>query len=169
VVTPHPITSSAGIDVPLTDRTVDCMPAPKDLSAAQARRLLAAVTPTGEVDQTRHRVAMELVEDLERIYQRKKAADREPLAQVKRTGTRLLALHGIGPSGAGKLLAEVGDITRFPDKGLFASWSGTAPIDVSSGDHKHHQLLRGLTRRVARPRTVRQFRMSEGACVPRRR
>ncbi|MFI0445502.1 transposase [Actinomadura sp. 6N118] len=46
-------------------------------------------------------------------------------------------LHGIGPSGAARLLVEVGDITRFP-KPHFASWNGTAPIDASSGDQVRH-------------------------------
>ena len=77
---------------------------------------------------------MELVVDLERIYQRKKAANKELVELVKTTGTGLLDLHGIGPSGAARLLVEVGDITRFPDRGHFASWTGTAPIDASSGD-----------------------------------
>ena len=40
-------------------------------------------------------------------------------------------LHGIGPSGAARLLVEVGDVTRFPSKAHFASWTGTAPIDVA--------------------------------------
>ncbi|WP_454228277.1 transposase [Propioniciclava flava] len=106
------------------------------------------MTPAGIVQQTLHRVAMELVEDLERIYQRKKAADKELLAQLKTTGTKLLGLHGIGPTGAARLLVEVGDITRFPDRGHFASWTGTAPIDVSSGDHKHHRLSRGGNRQI---------------------
>ncbi len=41
-----------------------------------------------------------------------------------------VGLPGIGPSGAARLLVEVGDITRFPDRGHFASWNGTAPIDA---------------------------------------
>ncbi|MBA2768088.1 MAG: transposase [Sporichthyaceae bacterium] len=32
------------------------------------------------------------------------------------------------------LLVETADITRFPDRHHFASWTGTAPIDASSGD-----------------------------------
>ena len=50
---------------------------------------------------------------------------------VAATGTALMDLNGIGPSGAARLLVEVDDITRFPDRGHFASWTGTAPIDVS--------------------------------------
>jgi hypothetical protein len=40
----------------------------------------------------------------------------------------MLTLHGIGPSGAARLLIDVGEITRFPTKGHFASWNGTAPV-----------------------------------------
>jgi transposase len=52
--------------------------------------------------------------DLERIHQRKKAADRELTAALKTAGTTLTALEGTGPSGAVRLLVEAGDIARFP-------------------------------------------------------
>jgi hypothetical protein len=73
--------------------------AKKYLSAAQARALLSTVRPRDAVGKTRKRVAMELVVDLERIYVRKKAADWELKKHVAATGTSLLPLHGIGPSG----------------------------------------------------------------------
>lgn len=122
--------------------------AKRDLSAAQARVLLAAVRPKDVAAKTRKRVAMELVVDLERIYARKKAANKELVELVKQTGTGLLTLHGVGPSGAARLLVEVGDITRFPDKSHFASWTGTAPIDASSGDNVRHRLSRGGNRQI---------------------
>ena len=59
-------------------------------------------------------------------------------------------LPGIGPSGAARLLVEVGDITRFPDRDHFASWNGTAPIDASSGDHVRHRLSRAGNRQINR-------------------
>ncbi len=99
---------------------------------------------------TRKRVAAELVADLERIYARKKAADKELRSSLAATGTSLLGLHGIGPSGAARLLVEVGDISRFPDRNHFASWTGTAPIDASSGDHVRHRLSRGGNRQINR-------------------
>ena len=122
--------------------------AKRDLSAAQARVLLASVRPKDTASKTRKRVAMELVVDLERIYRRKKEANKELVALVKQTGTGLLDLHGIGPSGAARLLVEVGDITRFPSRGHFASWTGTAPIDASSGDNVRHRLSRGGNRQI---------------------
>jgi transposase len=120
------------------------------LSAAQARRLLASVRPHDLAGRTRKRVATELVVDLERICARSKAADKELTELVKATGTGLLDLRGIGPSGAARLLVEIGDITRFPDRGHFASWTGTAPIDASSGDHVRHRLSRGGNRQINR-------------------
>ncbi len=61
-----------------------------------------------------------------------------------------MGLHGIDPSGAARLLVEVGDITRSPDRNHFASWTGTAPIDASSGDHVRHRLSRGGNRQINR-------------------
>jgi transposase len=127
---------------------LELIPGGANLSAAQARKLLAGVRPRDLVGKTRKRHAMELVVDLERIYQRKKAANKELVEQVKTTGTGLIDLHGIGPSGAARLLVEVGEVTRFPDRGHFASWTGTAPIDASSGDRVRHRLSRGGNRQI---------------------
>lgn len=124
--------------------------AKKFLSAAQAKVLLASVRPRDELGKTRRRVAAELVADLERVYARSKAADKELAALVRATGTSLMDLHGIGPSGAARLLVEVGDITRFPSKAHFGSWTGTAPIDASSGDNQRHRLSRKGNRQINR-------------------
>jgi transposase len=124
--------------------------AKKDLSAAQAKALLAKVRPRDEPGKARRRVAAELISDLERIYQRKKEASKELTALLKATATTLTALHGIGPSGAARLLVEVGDVTRFPSRAHFASWNGTAPIDASSGDQVRHRLSRAGNRQINR-------------------
>ena len=57
-------------------------------------------------------------------------------------------LPGIGPVGAARILADVGDVARFPTKAHFASWTGTAPIDASSGEHSRHRLSRAGNRRL---------------------
>jgi transposase len=59
-------------------------------------------------------------------------------------------LHGIGPSGAARLLGDIGDISRFASRAHFASWNGTAPIDASSGDQNRHRLSRAGNRRINR-------------------
>jgi transposase len=124
--------------------------AKKSLSAAQAKEILASVRPRDAAGKVRRRVAAELISDLERIYKRKKAADKELTELVRATGTHLLDLQGIGPSGAARLLVEVGDVTRFPSRHHFASWTGTAPIDASSGDNVRHRLSRGGNRQINR-------------------
>jgi transposase len=124
--------------------------AKRDLSAAQAKVLLATVRPRDAAGKTRRRVAAELTSDLERIHQRKKAADEELRDLLKATGSKLTDLNGIGPSGAARLLADAGDITRFPSRAHFASWNGTAPIDASSGDQVRHRLSRAGNRQVNR-------------------
>jgi transposase len=124
--------------------------AKKSLSAAQARAMLARVRPRDAAGRARRRVAAELISDLERIYQRKKDANKELNVLLAATGTTLTSLHGMGPSGAARLLAEVGDVTRFPTRAHFASWDGTAPIDASSGDQVRHRLSRAGNRQINR-------------------
>jgi transposase len=57
-------------------------------------------------------VVEELIGDLERVHQRRKAADKELKELVAATGTSLMGLNGIGASGAARLLVEVADIWR---------------------------------------------------------
>jgi transposase len=122
--------------------------AKKNLSAAQAKALLAKVRPRDAVGRARRRVAAELISDLERVHRRSKDTDKELKELIAATGTTLMDLHGIGPSGAARLLMEVGDITRFPNRAHFASWNATTPIDASSGDQVRHRLSRAGNRQI---------------------
>ncbi|WP_344285572.1 transposase, partial [Actinomadura napierensis] len=112
--------------------------------------MLAKVRCRDAAGKMRRRVAAELISDLERIYRRSKQADKELKELVAATGTTLMDLHGIGPSGAARLLVKLGDITRFPNRAHFASWNGTAPIDASSGDQIRHRLSRAGNRQINR-------------------
>ena len=57
-------------------------------------------------------------------------------------------IHGVGPVVAARILADVGDIARFADRNRFASWTGTAPLDASSGEQNRHRLSRAGNRRI---------------------
>jgi transposase len=124
--------------------------AKKDLSAQQARALLATVRPRDVVGKTRRWLASELIHELVVIDKKIKVAKQELTELVGSTGSRLLELHGIGPSGAARLLGDIGDVRRFGSRAHFASWNGTAPIDASSGDHNRHRLSRAGNRRINR-------------------
>jgi len=49
---------------------------------------------------------------------------------------------------AGRILAEAGEIRRFPSRDHFATYIGTAPLDVSSGGQVRHRLSRSGNRRI---------------------
>ncbi|MFV2019381.1 IS110 family transposase [Micromonospora sp. LOL_023] len=124
--------------------------AKKFLSAQQARALLNTVRPRDVVGKTRRRLASELIDELVTIDKKIKVANRELTELVISTGSRLQRLHGIGPSGAARLIGDIGDISRFASRAHFASWNGTAPIDASSGDQNRHRLSRAGNRRINR-------------------
>ena len=49
---------------------------------------------------------------------------------------------------AARILADVGDVARFTDRNRFASWTGTAPLDASSGEQIRHRLSRAGNRKA---------------------
>ena len=124
--------------------------AKKFLSAAQARALVATIKPRDIVSKTRRRLVVELIIELEAIDKKIKTGEKDLRELVIARGSTLLDLHGIGPSGAARLLADVGDIHRFAGRDRFASWNGAAPLDASSGQQQRHRLSRAGNRRINR-------------------
>ena len=120
----------------------------KDLSALQAKAMLATVRPRDIAGKTRRRMAAEELADLVVVDGKLKKIKAELKSMVIARGSTLLEIHGIGPSGAARTLADVGDITRFADRNRFASWTGTAPLDASSGEQIRHRLSRAGNRRM---------------------
>jgi transposase len=112
--------------------------------------MIATIKPRDLVGKTRRRLAVELIVELEAIDKRIKAITKELAALVQARDSTLMGLTGIGPSGAARLLADVGDIHRFADRDRFWSWNGTAPLDASSGDQQRHRLSRAGNRRINR-------------------
>jgi transposase len=120
----------------------------RDLSALQAKAMLATVRPRDIVGKTRRRMAAEELADLVTVDKKLKKLTAELKAAVQDRGSTLMDIHGIGPAGAARILADVGDITRFADRNRFASWTGTAPLDASSGEQIRHRLSRAGNRRM---------------------
>ena len=118
------------------------------LSAMQARALAEALEPGDAAAAVRLRLVTELIDDLEVVDQKTKAADKELKQLVIARGSTLMDLHGIGPSGAARLLADTDNIHRFASRDRFASWNGTAPLDASSGQQQRHRLSRAGNRKI---------------------
>ena len=125
--------------------------AKKFLTRGQAGYLLrTAPEPMGIVAQTRHDLARELIDEATVIDAKIRTADKQLRQLVTANGSSLNDLNGIGPSGAARLIGDIGDIARFRTAAHFASWNGTAPIEASSGDQQRHRLSRLGNRRINR-------------------
>lgn len=122
--------------------------AQRNLSAAKARVLLSSVRPRAAVAKARKQLAVDYLSELERLDTRLKELKKQIGEVVDQRRTSLVEVAGIGKLGAGKTIAEVIDVRRFPSKAHFASYTGTAPVDVSSGDNNRHRLNRGGNRRL---------------------
>jgi transposase len=111
------------------------------LSTHRAARLLRGIRPQGSASaRLRRRLASEILRDI-RMLQRKIAdLDGRVEAEVEASGTTLTEIFGVGPILAAKIIGAVGDVARFPTKAHFASYSGTAPVEASSGEVVRHRL-----------------------------
>jgi transposase len=120
--------------------------APRQLSAERAGQLLAAINAQTPVDVERKTMARQLLADVRRI-DRALADNRRRCADaVAASGSTLTDIFGISDVLAAKILGHTGDITRFASAAHFASYAGTAPIEVSSGDQRRHRLSRAGNR-----------------------
>ena len=122
----------------------------KNITAGQAKTILASVRPRDLVGKTRRRLAAEQLAELVVIDKKIKELKRELKAMVIARGSRLMELPGVGPVVAARVLADTGDVARFADRNRFASWTGTAPIEASSGEVVRHRLSRAGNRRMNR-------------------
>ena len=119
----------------------------KEISAAHAARILAQVSPSGAVALARAELAAEFLADLRHLDGQLRDTRKKLAAAVRASGTTLTQVFGVGPVIAGTVIGDVGDVARFPGRDHFASYNGTAPVEVSSGNRKIHRLsLRGNRR-----------------------
>ena len=117
----------------------------QEVVVSQARALLDGLEPVGPVAVERHALAVEMVEELERLNTARKALRSRISVAVAASGTTVTDIFGIGDIGAAIILGQVGDVTRFKSADRFAAYNGTAPIEWSSGNPKHP--IRRLSRR----------------------
>jgi len=93
-------------------------------------------------------LACDLVGDLIRIDEQRRDAPARAARAVTASGTAIIQINRVGPIVAGTVLGYVRDINRFPTADRFASYNGTAPIEVCSGDRKIYRLSRRGNRQL---------------------
>jgi transposase len=120
----------------------------EELTALQAKAVLATVRPRDIAGKTRRRIAAEELADLAAVEAKMKKATAQLKALVKARGSQLMKLPGVGPVVAARTPADVGDIARFADRNRFASWTGVASLDASSAEQNRRRLSRAGNRRM---------------------
>ena len=122
--------------------------AARRLTSSKARELLSTVRPREQVAKARKQLALEHLDDLEMLDGKLKAGAKRIAQVLQEQPSAVAQVRGLGPVLTALVLGEVGDVRRFPSRSHFASYTGTAPIDASSGDHVRHRLNRGGNRRL---------------------
>jgi transposase len=122
--------------------------AQRNLTAAKAKTLLATVRPRDVAGRTRRQLAVDLVEDVTTLDRRLKELDKRLKIAVDATGTTVTDIKGVGLATAAMILGDVGDVRRFLSRNHFATYTGTAPHDVSTGGVPLHRLSRAGNRKL---------------------
>jgi transposase len=113
----------------------------RTLSAHRAARILRGIRPQGSASaRLRRRLASEVLRDVRTLDRKIADLNGRIEAEVEASGTTLTEIFGIGPILAAKIIGTVGSVARFPSRGHFASYSGTAPVEASSGEVVRHRL-----------------------------
>jgi transposase len=113
---------------------------PGALSTLRAARILRGIRPQGSSARVRRRLASEIMGDVRTLERKIAELDGRIEAEVEACGTTLTDIFGMGPILAAKIIGTVGSVARFPTKAHFASYSGTAPVEASSGEVVRHRL-----------------------------
>ncbi|MEB3063873.1 IS110 family RNA-guided transposase [[Mycobacterium] zoologicum] len=122
--------------------------APGNLTADRAATLLSTLRPRDPALKTFRALATDLVSEIRHLDRRIAKAVRDIKSAVTASKTTLTELHGIGTLSAAKIISHVGSIDRFRSAAAFATYTGTAPIEVSSGDVTRHRLSRAGNRQL---------------------
>lgn len=96
---------------------------------------LESQTLTLPAEATIGRVIAELAGELDRVYHRRDilAGEIEEVFLAHPFGRLLVTLSGIGPRTGARILAEIGDGSRFANGSQLASYAGLAPVTRQSG------------------------------------
>ena len=120
----------------------------KELYVSDAERLMAKIRPQTPAEQVRYDLALELLDDVRRLDAQTKESHRRIRVAVKASGSALTDVYGVGPIIAAQIIGYTGDVGRFANRDVFASYNGTAPIEWSSGGRVVHRLSRRGNRRL---------------------
>ncbi|WP_424860504.1 transposase [Streptomyces sp. MMS24-I29] len=120
--------------------------APTGVSADKAAALMKGIRPVTATDNCRRDMARDLLADLRKLDRRVKNNEAEMREAVAATRTTLTTLPCLGTVLAAEVIGHIGDVSRFPTDHHFASYTGSAPLDASSGNNVRHRINTGGNR-----------------------
>ncbi len=118
------------------------------INGSKAQRLLDQVQPATTMEAMRLEIAYEHLDDLRRLDAQLAASRKRLTAAIADAKTTVTDVFGVGPVVAAMLLGYSGDIARFATRHHYASYNGTAPIELSSGGRIVHRLSRRGNRQL---------------------
>jgi transposase len=120
-------------------------------SAGSVRRARAIARRAQKHDPVRGRLAVQALDRLTALERDAGKLEQEIRELLRLRGcAHLLAIRGVGPIVAAKILGETRGIGRFRSAAAFAAHTGTAPVPASSGRVSRHRLNRGGNRQLNR-------------------
>ena len=118
-----------------------------EITAGRAASILGQIRPAGPAAEACRELAADLLADIRHLDAQRRQVKKKLTAAVKSSGTSLTEIFGVGPVVAATVIGDVVTVARFPTRGHFAAYNGTAPVEVSSGEKKIYRLsLRGNRR-----------------------
>lgn len=116
--------------------------APTGLSANTAAAALRGFRPRTLSDRVRVGLCKDLIADIRRLDRQLAANQGDIDRLLDEHGTRLRTIDGIGPVLAARLIGRTGLATRFATAAAYATYNGTAPVEIASADRRIHRLSR---------------------------
>ena len=136
------------------------------LTAKAASAALRSVRPATPTEHARKALAWDLVRDIRALDLQLVKIAEQMTAALEDYRSSLLEIDGVGPVLAVRLLGRTGRPSRFRSADAFASYTGSAPIEASSGERVVHRLSRSGDRKLNSALhlvAVTQVRMSKSA------
>ena len=121
---------------------------PGDLTRAKAAAALTTLVANASFGAHVRHACNAMISEITQLNRRVRELDNTIAELVSPLAPSLLEITGISYNSAAVLIAEIGDITRFPSSAKLARYTGCAPIPVYSSDKERHRLHRGGNRRL---------------------
>jgi transposase len=137
---------------------------PTARSLTSYKNIDGVISRLGQMPGMVARIALEIAVQIRELTVKERALERAITQRVSTLAPTLLALVGVGPLTAAKIVAEVADVRRFRSKDAFARHNGTAPLPVWSGNHQRHRLSRTGNRQLNA--ALHRIAITQARCHP---